>query len=65
MTQFEYRISVVGREWLIAKRGEDATRELNALGDDGWQLAAVFAHPIEPLVSVILQRPISTSLSPL
>jgi hypothetical protein len=57
VTQFEYRISVVGREWLIANRGEDATRELNKLGEEGWQLAAVFAHPVESTVSVILQRP--------
>jgi hypothetical protein len=58
VTPFEYRISVVGRDWLIAKRGEDATRELNALGQEGWELAAVFAHPVEAVVSVIMKRPV-------
>jgi hypothetical protein len=59
--QYEYRIAVVGRDWLIANRGDDATRELNTLGEDGWQLVAVFAHPVEPVVSVILHRELSAT----
>jgi hypothetical protein len=58
MTPFEYRVSVVGPEWLIENKGDDATRELNTLGLEGWQLAAVFSHPGGNSVSVILQRPL-------
>ena len=58
MTPFEYRVSVVGPDWLINKKGDEATIELNTLGQDGWQLAAVFTHPGDNSVSVILQRPI-------
>jgi hypothetical protein len=56
---FEFRVSVVGPDWLTASKGDDATRELNTLGEEGWQLAAVFSHPGDASVSVILQRPIS------
>jgi hypothetical protein len=59
-TEFEYRISVVGPDWLVANKGDDALRELNTLGKDGWQLAAVFSHPGDGLVSVVLQRPRSS-----
>jgi hypothetical protein len=58
MTHFEFRVSVVGPDWLINKKGDEATIELNTLGLDGWQLAAVFTHPGDNSVSVILQRPI-------
>jgi hypothetical protein len=60
-TPFEFRISVVGPDWLTGKRGDDAARELNELGEQGWQLAAVFSHPDDSLVSVILQRPVLTA----
>lgn len=55
-TSFEFRISVVGPDWLTGKNGDDAARELNELGEQGWQLATVFSHPDDSLVSVILQR---------
>jgi hypothetical protein len=58
MTPFEFRVSVVSPDWLINKRGDEATAELNTLGQEGWQLAAVFSHPGEFSVSVILQRPL-------
>ena len=58
MIAYEFRVSVVGPDWLIAKKGDAATAELNTLGAEGWQLAAVFTHPGDNLVSVILQRPI-------
>ena len=56
-TPFEFRISVVSPDWLVAHKGADALRELNTLGTEGWQLAAVFSNPGENLVSVVLQRP--------
>jgi hypothetical protein len=58
MTAFEFRVSVVGPDWLIAKKGDAATAELNTLGREGWHLAAVFTHPGDNSVSVILQRPL-------
>ena len=56
---FEFRISVVGPDWLTLRNGDDAKRELDTLGREGWQLAAIFSHPTDHLVSVVLQRPIS------
>lgn len=58
MIPFEFRVSVVGPDWLINEKGDEATAELNTLGQEGWQLAAVFTHPGSTSVSVILQRPI-------
>ena len=58
MTPYEFRVSVVGPDWLIAEKGDAATAEMNTLGREGWQLAAVFTHPGDYSVSVILQRPI-------
>ena len=58
MVPFEFRVSVVGPEWLVSEKGDEATAELNTLGQEGWQLAAVFTHPGGNSVSVILQRPI-------
>jgi hypothetical protein len=58
MTPYEFRVSVVGPDWLINTKGDEATTELNALGQEGWQLAAVVVHPGQKSLSVILQRPI-------
>ena len=60
MTPYEFRVSVVGPDWLINTKGDEATTELNTLGQEGWQLAAVFVHPGEKSLSVILQRPMPT-----
>ncbi len=60
MRKFEFRISVVAPDWLTRRDGEDALRELNTLGDDGWELAGVFPYPA-PSVTVIMQRAIATS----
>ena len=51
-------------QWLTAGKGHDATSELNTLGQEGWQLAAIFPHPGDAVVSVRPLQPAALLADP-